>query len=81
LSNIVPKSKKTAIHKIDIDLNKKILNKTISFQHREQPIPFKQIQIKTDQSGFLQKTLTEINSTSSKEKLSELKLLLEPNLK
>ncbi len=81
LSNIEPRSKKTAIHKIDIDLNKKILNKTISFQHREQPIPFKQIQIKTDQSGFLQNTLIKINSTSSKEELSELKLLLEPNLK
>ncbi len=81
LSNIVPKSKKTSINKIEVLLNKKIQNSTILFQHGEQPIPFKQVQIKTNQSGFLQNTLTKINSASSKEELSELRLLLEPNLK
>ena len=80
VSNIVPKSKKTSINKIDVVLNKKIQNSTISFQNRKHPIPFKQIHLKLNKSIFPLNTLTKISSVSSIEELKALKNAIEKDL-
>ena len=75
-SKIETISKNIDVNIKKVDLSKQIKNCTISFQNRKPPIPFKQIELKSNQSDFLQNTLTKISSVSSKEELEDLKLLL-----
>ena len=73
-------SKNIDVNKKKVELSKQIKNCTISFQNRKPPIPFKQIELKSNQSDFLQNTLTKISSVSSKEELEDLKLELETEI-